>query len=326
MLVGAFTPDPGQMQVDRPLFGLNLQSTWLYGFFRDEDGRLFSTERKFIGSLTSGLFLMTGKEGEFAVSKDSGRSARGEVRRTLGLDERKWYDPVFHRLPAGTVREDEQTCELSFTGSRLTYGEGDLLSLGGPSTGLGLQYFSGSRDNPLLYTATCYWVSGEIQGRKVEGPIFYDNAYWRHGLDWKDYGYYNDLQIAWLHFANKFEDGTFEDGTFQFGHLISGKDGFSPGVVIRGNEIEAMTPQTEATFKVDDERWPLAAEYDVAGTVYHFTGEPNGFMKEFSASRWANYRVQCGQVSKADETRKRLDGFTWAESFADRMAEAGYIN
>ncbi len=320
MLVGAFTPDPADMQVDRALFGLNLQSTWLYGFFRDSGGRIYSTERKFVGSLTSGMFLMSGQDGDFTVSTESGRSARGELRRVISDEQRRWYDPVFQRLPKGTVREDEQTCELTFTGERLTYSEGDLLSLDGPSTGLGLQYFSGSRDNPLLYTASSYWVTGEILGRPVEGPIFYDNAYWRHGLDWKEYGYYNDLQIVWLHFCNKFSDGTFE-----FGHLITGRDGFSPGVVIEGNEVAAMTPATTATFTLDDEQWPLRAEYDVNGAAYEFIGEPSGFMREFSASRWAGYRVQCGQTRRVGDTRRLAGGFTWAESFADRLVDSGLI-
>lgn len=214
VVVGAFHPDPSTMAVQDEAHGLPLQATWLYGFLRDESGLTYCVERKFVGSLTSGLFLMT-QDGdpanELNVHPDTGRSARGELRRGLGA-ERTWAEPVFQRLPGGIVPAGEQPMSLRWSGEAIAYGEGDICDLAGPSVGLGAQFYSASRERPLFYASTCHWVTGTVQGRQVAGPLWLDNAYWVHGLEWKEYGYFNELQVMWLIFANAFDDGTFEWG------------------------------------------------------------------------------------------------------------------
>ncbi|BDB43974.1 MULTISPECIES: hypothetical protein [Mycobacterium] len=321
VVVGSFDPNPAHMQVDQSLHGLNIQATWLYGFLRDDEDLTYGVERKFVGSLTSGGFIMTqdGDPGqELNVHKDSGRSARGELRRVIGGVERKWSDPVFQRLPKGTLPEGEQPMTLYWNGAKLAYDEGDILSIEGPSVGNGMQFFVPSFHEPLIYTSTCYWTKGTIQGKTVQGPMWYDNAYWRHGLEWKEYGYFNDLQIMWQVFCNKFDDGTFE-----WGHLVNGKDGFTPGVVIRGTEVAAMTPTVSAKFELDSAGWPLAAVYDVAGEKYEFEGPVTGRMTEFSESRWANYRAQYGHLRKVGDDRKLVAGLSWLEGFVDRLVDEG---
>jgi len=321
VVVGSFDPNPDRMQVDQELHGLNLQATWLYGFFHDDEGLTYCAERKFVGSLTSGGFIMT-QDGdptrELDVHPDSGRTARGELRRILGGVERKWYDPVFQRLPAGILPEGEQPMTLHWTGDRLVYDEGDIFQLEGESAGHGVQFFAPARELPLIYTSTCYWMTGNFQGRQVQGPIWFDNAYWRHGLEWKEYGYFNDLQIMWTVFCNKFADGTYE-----WGHLVMGRDGFTPAVVVEGDKVAAMTPFLEARFDMDADDWPTAATYDVGGVQYEFVGPRTGRMTEFSESRWANYRAQYGQTRKVGDTRELVDGLTWLEGFANRVTEDG---
>ncbi|NMH98197.1 hypothetical protein [Pseudonocardia acidicola] len=321
VVVGSFTPDPERMQVDQEQHGLGLQATWLYGFFHDEDGLTYCCERKFVGSLTSGCFVMTQNgdpSRELDVHPDSGRSARGELRRVLGGVERKWSDPVFQRLPKGTLPEGEQPMTLHWTGDRLTYDEGDILQLEGESAGNGVQFFVPSRKLPLLYTSTCYWMTGEFQGKRVQGPIWFDNGYWRHGMEWKEYGYFNDLQIMWGVFCNKFADGGYE-----WGHLVMGREGFTPGVVVEGDQVAAMTPTLDARFDMDGDDWPNSATYDVAGTQYEFVGPQTGRMTEFSESRWANYRAQYGQIRRIGDERELVDGLTWLEGFGNRVTEDG---
>lgn len=206
--------------------------------------------------------------------------------------------------------------ELHWTGDRLSYSEGDILRLEGESAGSGVQFFAASREQPLLYSSTCYWMEGEYQGKRVSGPLWYDNAYWRHGLEWKEYGYFNDLQIMWHVFCNKFEDGTYE-----WGHLVMGRDGFTPGVVVEGDQVVAMTPSLDARFDMDADDWPTSAVFDAAGQKYEFTGPVSGRMTEFSESRWANYRAQYGQTRKIGDDRKLVDGLTWLEGFAHRVTE-----
>jgi len=152
----------------------------------------------------------------------------------------------------------------------------------------------------------------------VTGALWLDNTYWTHGLEWKEYGYFNDLQIAWTVFANSFADGSFE-----WGHLVMGRDGFTPAIVVDADSIVAMTTTLDAKFGLDDGAWPESVTYDVAGSSYEFVGLPTGRMTQFSASRWANYRAQYGRVQRVGETRGLVDGFTWLEAFADRIAADG---
>ncbi|MFC9556333.1 hypothetical protein ACFTWF_36560 [Rhodococcus sp. NPDC056960] len=214
-VVGAFEPEPDDMDLLADKHGLGLQKSWLYGFFRDAEGLTYCIERNFVGSLTSGLFVMT-QDGDLSrelnVHPDSGRSARGELRRTVEGKTRRWSDPVFQKLPAGCFPEGEQSMELEFSREKLVYNEGDILAMEGVSAGLGMQFFIPSLDRPLLYTSTCFWMEGTFQGKKVSGPIWFDNSFWRHGLEWKEYGYFLDKQIMWHVFCNKFDDGSFEGG------------------------------------------------------------------------------------------------------------------
>jgi hypothetical protein len=326
VVVGAFTPDPATMMVSDAQQGLPLQATWLYGFFHDDDGLTYCIERKFVGSLTSGCFVMTQNGDptrELDVHPDSGRSARGELRRSLGAMEQSWSDPVFQRLPKGTLPDGEQPMALRWTGELLDYSEGDILNLSGPRAGLGVQFFAASREHPLLYTSTCYWMEGEVQGRRVSGPIWFDNAFFTAGYEWKEYGYFNDLQIMWHVFCNKFDDGTYE-----WGHLVVGRDGFNPGVVVSNDDIVAMTPDLSAKFGMTVDiksggAWPESATYDVAGVEYEFVGPHTGRMTEFSESRWANYRAQYGQTRQIGDSRTLVDGLTWLEGFANRVSEDG---
>ncbi|BAH50694.1 hypothetical protein [Rhodococcus opacus] len=134
-VVGAFEPEPDDMDLLSDKHGLGLQKSWLYGFFHDSDGLAYGLERNFVGSNTSGLFLMT-QDGdhtrELNVHPDSGRSARGEVRRTLEGKTRRWSDPVFQKLPPGCFPEGEQPMDLEFSRDKLVYNEGDIVAMEGP--------------------------------------------------------------------------------------------------------------------------------------------------------------------------------------------------
>lgn len=320
-VAGAFEPDPEAMELLASKHGIGLQTTWLYGFFRDEEGLTYCAERKFVGSLTSGCFVMT-QHGdatqELNVHKDSGRSARGELRRVLEGRTRRWSDPVFQRLPAGVVPAGEQPMNLEFSRDRLVYDEGDILALEGEPAGLGVQFFIPSLERPLLYTSMCFWMEGTFQGKRVAGPIWFDNAYWRHGLEWKEYGYFTDHQIMWHVFCNKFTDGTYE-----WGHLVSGREGFSPGVVVQSTGEVIATGRTEPVFTLDDERWPTQGDWGIGDKSYRFVGPENGRMTEFSQSRWANYRAQLGHTRFVGDERTLADGLTWNEGFTDRVGPDG---
>jgi hypothetical protein len=115
----------------------------------------------------------------------------------------------------------------------------------------------------------------------------------------------------------------FTDGSFEWGHLVVGRDGFTPAVVVNSDAAIAMTPNLSAKFGLDAGAWPESVAYDVAGAQYEFVGLPTGRMTQFSESRWANYRAQYGRVQRVGENRRLIEGFSWLEAFADRITADG---
>lgn len=323
MVVGSFKPDPATMLIDTEVHGLTAQTTYAYGFFHDDEGFVYCAQRKFIGSLTAGGFFMTQNgdpAAELDVHPDTGRSARGEVRRVINSSERKWSEPVYHRLPKGIISDREQPVSVHWTGDRLTWDEGDILDLTGESAGNGVQFMSLSRDQPMLYTSMCFWMDGIFQGKQVQGPIWFDIIFMRSGMDWKDYAYFNDIQIMETDFCNKYADGTYE-----WGRLINGFDGYNPGVVVRGDDVFSMTPDLVGRYDVDSANWPTGAEFDCAGARYEFVGPESGRMTQFSESRWANYRAQYGKVRRIGDKDEIVDSFAWVEGFGDRIVSGGLV-
>ena len=317
---GAFKPDLARMEVTDYVYGLPIQIQWIYAFLRGEDGAIYVPERKFISTLTGGLFLMTGEDGTLNINPVSGRGYRGELKRTLDPEHRRWDQPMYHRMPAGSVPEGEQDFVMDITNERMEYREGNILDLAGPNAGLGMQFYDSNAENPLFYSSLCYWLEGEVLGDKVEGPIFFDSVYWPHGRDWKEYVYFRELQVGWHVFANKHEDGTVE-----WGHLVNGHEGFNPGVVIRGNELVAATGDLKGSYTLDDDGWVTGQELDVDGHIYVFEGDEKGWMQQFSESRSHgdnDYRAQYGTTRRLEDPTPAA-GFTWLECFANRIKAEG---
>ncbi|WP_019873704.1 hypothetical protein [Sporichthya polymorpha] len=318
-VVGAFRPDPETMRVEEPQFGLPLQTTYLYGFFSDDEGRTYGLERKFVGGLTSGCFVMTQRgNGELGLDPATGRTSRGEVKRVLHGPERRWYEPVFSKLPGDVVTHGEQPMDLRWRGDSIDYSEGDILSLAGPSAGLGIQVFSAARENAMLYTIIAHWVTGTILGKQVSGPLWMDNAYWTHGRDYKDDVYWTDVEISWQIFCNRFDDGSLE-----WGHFVVGRDGFTTGAIVHGDSLVASTTGLQAKYVVDDAGWPTTVSYDLGDRQYEFTGPAESRMSQFSAARGPAYRAQTGRTHRVGDSRRVAAGHTWLESFRDRIAAEG---
>lgn len=318
-VVGAFRPDPETMRVEDPQFGLPLQATYLYGFFSDAEGRTFGLERKFVSGLTSGCFLMTQQgNAELGLDPATGRTSRGELKRVLHGPERRWYDPVFSKLPAEVVTHGEQPMDLRWRVDSIDYSEGDIVSLAGPSAGLGIQVFSAARANPMLYTIICHWVTGTVLGREVSGPLWMDNAYWTHGRDYKDDVYWTDVEVSWQIFCNRFTDGSLE-----WGHFVVGRGGFTTGAIVNGQELVASTASLQAKYGLDDAGWPTSVSYDLGDRQYEFHGPVEARMTQFSAARGPQYRAQTGRTHRVGDGRTIAAGHTWLETFRDRIQAEG---
>ena len=89
-VTGAFANDLPRMLPSERHFGLEQQIEYVYGFLQAEDGNTICLEQKFVGSVSTGTFVMlTDGNGGLNVQPETTRSYRGEVRRTIGEKTRE---------------------------------------------------------------------------------------------------------------------------------------------------------------------------------------------------------------------------------------------
>ncbi|MBT4160902.1 MAG: hypothetical protein HOE54_06300 [Gammaproteobacteria bacterium] len=319
-VTSTFESNLSKQQPHMPLNGLNMQSQYLYGGFHTADGELFVVERKFIGPMTGGLWLMSNAGGDLNLIPASVQSARGELVRNFTPETRHWSDHLMHKVGEDMVPEGEQGLDITIDDHNMDWNEGELLSLKGSCRAMGMQYFAPMKDRPLLYTSVPYWVKGTVMGNEVEGPVFFDHLYWTHGIEWKEYTWYKDIQVGWNVFANQYEDGSFE-----WGHIVQGRQGFSACVVIDSVHGVSMSSNREADFILDDNNCVASASHKVGDDVFDFTGDGGGAMLQFNRARWAGYRAQGGMTRRRGDNRILNGGFTWLECFADRIRDEGLV-
>lgn len=316
-LAGVYKPRLSEMQHAMPLHGMQLQSQYLYGGLRSPGGPMRVVERKFAGPMTGGLWLMS-NEGELKLNAGSMRSARGELVRQFTPDSRHWADHLMHKVGVDMSPVGEQGLDITIDDRSFAWSEGNLLALKGTPTGSGVQFYSPMRTEPFLYASQAYWVKGTMLGMEVSGAIFFDHLYFQHGIEWKEYRWYKDIQVSWNVFGNMFDDDSIE-----FGHIVRGRRGWSAGVVIEGDKAMGCSSDVRAEFTLDADDFVDRASYDLGNAVWEFTADTDGRMSGFSKARWGGYRAQGGNTRRKGDTRKLVNGWTWLECFADRIRSEG---
>lgn len=293
--------------------GLPIQVCYLYGGWREADGTLHVFERKFIGPMTAGLWLMRieGDEG-VKLNPESLRTVRGEAKRSYGPEEIVWHGQMMEN-------PDSRGMELRFTDGNLDWIEGDLLDLHGDLVGPGLQVSAPDTKTPFYYGSELYRVSGVVSGADVEGFVFLDFSAWAHGTDWKEYEMFNHLQLGWQAFANEFEDGSIE-----WGHLCIGAENYSFTMTSSADGATSLnTVGTVGGFDLDENEWARRGVWKNGDECWTFELENGGRLREFTEARWGGYRAQCGLTAREGETRGLKVGFAWLETFATRLADHG---
>lgn len=308
-VAGIYEPDLSVILPDQPLNGASLQSQYVYGGLTGASGTRYIVERKFIGPMSGGNYILGNASGSMELLPESDRSAKGELVRDFSPMQRNWKSKgMLHG-------SNELPIDLTITDEELSWTEGDALSLAGTRPAVGVQFFAPSRTEPLAYASQAYWVTGTVLGETVEGPLFFDHLYFQHGAEWKEYRWYIDLQISWNVFANKFDDGTVE-----FGHIVRGRQGWSAGVVVEGDRATAVCTDVGGTFTLDGEDYVTGAAYDLGSDgTWEFFGDPAQQMGGFNKARWGGYRAQGGLTRRQGDDRTLVNGWTWLECFADRM-------
>lgn len=312
-VASTYQPDLSLLMPDQQHCGLNLQSQYLYGAFIAESGAVYVVERKFIGPMSGGNYILTNASGSMELTPESARTAKGELVRNFEPTKRHWASK-------GMLHDStELPIDLTITDDHMSWKEGDVLDLSGPRPTCGVQFFAPMHDDPLAYASQSYWLSGKVLGQTVEGPIFFDHVYFRHGAEWKEYRWYTDIQVAWNVFGNKYEDGTVE-----YGHITRGREGWSVAAIVQGDEPLTMCTNVGGDFTLDDEGYVTSADYDCgADGVWTFTGDPTQKFTGFNNARWGGYRAQGGMTRRQGDDRKVVKGWTWLECFADRITGEG---
>jgi hypothetical protein len=318
-LTGSYRPRIADYDFTAPRFGLNLQVTYIYGGMRSESGRFSIVERKFISSMTGGLFIMSNDTGSMELDAGTPRSARGEVRRSQTDEELRWFDPIMQRIPDEIRVPEEQGLDLRVTDGHLSWTEGELMSLEGTQPADGVQFYGPMQGNNFYYVSQPYWASGTILGEAAEGPMFLDHIYWQpHGKEWKETPFYTDRQVSWMVFGNKLSDGS-----VQAGHVVRCTDGLSFVAITENDRPLLMSSGMDVSMSLDADDYVTRADYEIDGRRWEYVEDPDGHMEGHSKARWSGYRAQGGMFRQADDDREVVNGFCWVECFADRIRKEG---
>ncbi len=313
-IVGLYKPRLVDIRPTEPLLGLNHQVVYLYGGLRDAAGKLHVVERKFIGAMTAGLWLMSAKEGSLRLDPGSACSTRGEVHREYGDDAYGYADQLVHRLGKKLLSPDYQPLDLRVTADAISWSEGKLLAVEGPLVGPGLQVYAPMRREAFFLASRVYRTVGSIRGSKVDGFLWLDVAYWPYGRDWESFPIQQELVRSWQVFGNEYADGTME-----WGHLCWGRRGFSFGAVLNAECALVMGTGISTLIDLDAEDWITRARFEFGDQIWESTAEPEGRLQEFSSARGRSYRAQCGITHRLGDHRRLRMGFTWMDCFPQRV-------
>lgn len=312
-LTSAYDPS---IDIHRPTqtpLGLTEQVLYLYGGWREADGTLHVFERKFIGPMTAGLWLMKCDSTAVQINPESARTVRGEVKREFSEDSILLHGAMMEKVggSGGAFR-------FHVTPGHFSWEENDgLLSLTGDLVGPGVQIFAPDNDEPILYISELYKVAGRVDGQDVEGFVFYDHSYWPAGMDWKEFRVFKDLQLGWQAFANEYQDGSIE-----WGHLCIGRQGFNFTGVCDAEGPVSMTSGGAGGIDLGENDWAQRATWKAPdGRQWTFELEDGGTLAGFTEARWGGYRAQAGHTRRVGDQRAVKVGFSWLETFGDRIRE-----
>lgn len=317
-VVGAFTPSVAAMLPTTTYHGLGMQVQYVYGYFSDEDGNSYVVERKFMGSMTGGCYVMSTENGSLGLLPATSRSARGELRRSSSPTQRRWAEPVMQRLGAGVAPAHEQPLTIELTDTEINWDEGDILHVEGRTGALGVQAFAPMPEQPWFYSEVPHRVSGMLLGRPVRGIAILEQGYWSAGIEPKEFIFYTELERSFNAFGN-----LLDDGAMQWGMIVNGQRGLSVAVVVEdtdgvGTVLSASNGMTQR-YHFDTSGHIEASEVTAGDTVWEFRGDKTGWMDDFAGSRWGGYGSQAGTTTRRGDTRAVEFGYGWFEYFADRI-------
>lgn len=317
-IVGAFKPTVAAMLPTTTYFGLGMQVQYVYSYLRDDQGNCYVVERKFMGSMTGGCYVMSNENGSLALVPATSRSARGELRRSSTPSQRRWAEPVLQRLAPGIAPADEQPLTIELTDTEIHWDEGEILRLDGRTGALGVQAYAPMPEQPWFYSEIPHRVSGTLLGKPVRGIAVLEQGYWPTGIEPKEFIFYAELERSFNAFGN-----LLDDGAMQWGMLVNGGRGLSVAAVVEDKDgmgtVLTASGDMQQRYEFDSTGYVERSTVTVGDMVWEFTGDKSGWMVDFAKSRWGGYGSQAGVTRLRGDSRAVEFGYGWFEYFADRI-------
>nr|EJI98435.1 hypothetical protein JVH1_4018 [Rhodococcus sp. JVH1] len=306
------------MQPTSTYHGLGMQVQYTYAYLGDDQGNSYVVERKYMGSMTGGLYLMCNELGTLGLRPETSLSARGELRRTSTPEMRRWADPVIQRIGEGLAPADERPLLVEITDTSVLWDEGDLLHLEGTPGALGVQGYAPMPNDPWFYSSYPNRVSGTVLGRPCRGIMVVETGYWKHGVEPKEAEFYQKLERSFNAFGN-----LLDDGTMQWGYLVRGDRGLCVAAVVEDldgvGKVVLANNELDCRYRVEESGQIHYADQESAGQVWEYRSDKTGHMDAFEASRWAGYGSMAGITTRRGDDRKVEFGYGWFEYFRDRI-------
>lgn len=314
---GAFEPTVAGVAGTRDYFGLVPEATYVWGTFRDAEGKvsIFMRRLPFDGLTEppkeTGTRSTIGRRAVLFTQNDAGELevnlaslATGyntDVTETLSDDRLVWQ-----AAPAG---EKRRGLEATYRTDRLDYREDGLIDVGGPSLKPGLQWYLPGRDAGLFYTSQTFACDGTILGTPVSGFLFVEQAYMKPGgvlYMVNDVLVGAETHLTWYSFATEYEGGEFE-----FGHFIVGHDRLGIGVVSNQSGLVVQSSKVAARVSRTPDGWSERVDLDVDGVAWEIL-QPES-LRILPTGHTPN-RQQEGMVRRVGETRKPVRWQAWGET------------
>jgi hypothetical protein len=207
-LLGQFEPDAELLLPGSSVFGLPKSASYLYGTWRDAEGRMYRALRA-VESTKSDFAFLFATNGSGQLGRLANPLHRGVVTAERSGDRVSFESPSHLDGPGFSYIQDEEACRWE---------EGNSLTMEGRPLGPGVQWFNPWREGGGCYTATLKFASeGIFLGRQLVGFIGHEIHYMPIGRDWFNTRYGQGMEICWQQIANEYEDGTFLQATFAYG-------------------------------------------------------------------------------------------------------------
>ena len=317
-VVGVFRPKIATMLPTSTYHGLGMQVQYTYAYLGDNEGNSYVVERKFIGSMTGGLYIMCDELGALSLRPETNLSARGEVRRISTPDRRSWSEPVLQRTREGVSPPNERPLRVELTDDAVLWDEGDLLHLEGVPGALGVQGYAPMPDDPWFYSEYPCRVSGTVLGRPCKGIMVVETGYWKHGVEPKEAKFFRELEHSFNAFGN-----LLDDGTMQWGTLVRGSRGMAVAAVVEDKDgvgsVVLSSSELDCRYRIEESGQIHYAEQESDGQVWEYHSDKTGHMDDFEASRWEGYGSMAGITTLRGDSRTVEFGYGWFEYFRDRI-------